>query len=791
MVVPVSPARRIPVELVVKLAEGESVLEQGGQGLLENGVPFVRFARLLPEGAVPRMSFPRFARRLLALGHPLARPGGGGSLDRFLRVRLPPEVDDVRDLLARLRARPDVEQAVLALPTRPCSPVVTDYQAQQDYLAESPVGVGPAALWGETDGAGVCVCVCDTAYDPHESLQHVEFLADTAMPGTAAMSDASETEYRHGTAALGVIGARPFGPSGEEGTRGIAYGARLAFSAVKDEASMGEAIDRALGETPGAGEGLVAGDVLVLEHEAILPEGGEWIKAPTSRGPKSFPVEVNPDVFRAIRVAVARGIAVVEPAGNGRGSLEGCAKGVDPDGEYFEWDPSVHDSGAIVVGGGTLGADGATRVRWREDDGMVVSGTNYGPRVDCHASASAEVTACSREPGLGGAVLNPNCPATEVVARWFSATSGATAIVGGVVALLQAAHKRRLGVDGVAEGPPADPLELRDLLRNEDFGWPQTFRPESPYDEAEATHRIGPQPDLAKAAPELPSTALVLLRDDVEGLNDRARRFYKFLCPDILVPRRGPPPPPFDHPEMRHHAFAPADALPGGIVRVRVRNRTPEVRDVEVALWWSEPSPFLHPRFWRALGRMPVDDIRPGRVKVSRPWSLPADIPGGPLSWIAGIADEVDGNGFPGADASTEEYLDFLRGPGKLRMLSRQRRALVPGEGARFRMRLRGMPEGRAAHELRFGSGLPDRARVSMDAGRLGAATGSWTVGELRRGPLRLDLGADDDVEVLVRVTVPPGPAFDWTPLAIDQVVADRQLGRITFEVARGDPDVG
>ncbi len=786
--VPVSPARRIPVELIVKLAEGDSVLEQGGQGLLEDGAPFVRFARLLPQGAVPRMSFPRFARRLIAQGHPLARPGGGRSLDRFLRVRLPADVDDVRDLLARLRARSDVEQAVLALPTRPCSPVATDYQAQQDYLAESPVGVGPAALWSETDGAGVRVCVCDTAYDPHESLQHVEFLADTAMPAMPAGS--SETAYRHGTAALGVIGARPFGSSGEEGTRGIAYGARLAFSAVPDEASMGEAIDRALGDTPGAGEGLVAGDVLVLEHEAFLPAAGEWSMAPTSREPKSFPVEINPDVFRAIQVAVGRGIAVVEPAGNGLGSLGGSFKGVDPDGEYFDWDPSADDSGAIVVGGGTLGDDGATRVRWRESDGQAIHGTNYGPRVDCHASASAEVTACSREPGLGGAVLNPGCPATEVVARWFSATSAATAIVGGVVALLQAAHKRRLGVDGAAEGPPAEPQALRDLLRNEDFGWPQTFRPEDPYYEEEATHRIGPQPDLAKAALELPSAARVLLMDELTELNDRAHRFYKFLCPDILVPRPGPPPPPFDHPEMRHQAFAPADASPGGSVRVRVRNRTPEVQDVEVALWWSEPSPFLHPRFWRPLGRMAVDGVPSGGVKVSKPWSLPADIPGGPLSWIAGIADEAEGNGLPHAEASTEEYLAFLRGSGRLRMLSRQRRAPVPGEDARFRMRLRGMPEGPAQHELRFGSGLPDGAHVAMDAARLAGASGTWTLGELRRRPLRLRLDADDDAEVLVRVTVPAGSAFDWTPLAIDQVVDGRQLGRITFEVARAGRDV-
>lgn len=776
MVVPVSPAPRIPVDLIVQLAEGDSDLtETADRDLLEDGLPFARFVPDLPAGSRVRQSFPSLSRRLRAANVPLARPGGGASLDRFLRVRLPPDVSDVRALIAQLRARPDVEQVVLALPTRPASPaVVAQYEAQQEYLSAAASGVDAPAMWADTDGAGVRVCVCDNAFLPHESLAHVELMTDAEVTGLPSTND--DQLYRHGTAALGVIGARPYGEEGDQGTRGLAYGARLAFSQVTNPLGLGAAIDRALGGTVGAEDRLQRGDVLVIEQEAYLPKRDGWEFEGGEPERVAVPAEVNIDVFRAIQTAVGQGITVVEPAGNGCGSLAHWAEALDPEGELFDPHLLEQDSGAVIVGGGMLGDDGTTRLRWFEFDGLAHHGTNHGSRVDCHASATRAVTACCRSPGDAD-VLSPE--GEPVVERWFDGTSAAAAIVGGVVALLQSACLARTTTF-------LEPAEVRALLQDDVNGTPQTFRagPEDP--EADPEHRVGPQPDLAKATLAVPTTALVWLKDDLRDLDYRSRRFHKFLCPDILVPRPGPPPPPFEHPEMRSRTIAPADASPGGEVRVRVRNRTPRMQDVEVSLWWSEPAPFLHPRFWHPLGSRSVDGVPPGDAKVSTAWRLPEAIPKGPLSWVAGLVTEGEETALLGIDASTDSFLAFLGRSGHLRMLSRQR-AAAGHEGAGFFMRLRGMPEGAARHELRFSSALPGDTRVTFAAERpLAGAPEPALLADLRERPARVTLGADDDLAVRVRVDVPPGPAFGWTALAIDQIVDGRQLGRITFEVARG-----
>ena len=784
--------RRWPIELVVKLVEGDALIDETPEGeLSENGSPFTRLAGTLPGGARIRQSFPRLARRLRAARQPLSRPGGGRSLDRFLRVRLPDDTTDVLSVLRALRAHPFVEQAVLALPTRRACPVsVGSLVDQEDYLAAAPIGVNAKSLWEEADGSGARACVCDTTYAAHHrSLPHVELLTDAAMPTLPPSNDPDA--MRHGTAALGVVGARCFGDAEDRGTKGIAFGARLAFSAVPENDSLSTAIDRALGETDGAGEKLGRGDVLVIEQEAFLPSSGtdKWVLDGGDYAPTAFPAEVNPDVFRAIQVAVGAGVTVVEAAGNGCGSLKGWYEGVDALGDYFEWDPE-DDSGAILVGGGVLGDDGATRVRWETFDGTAFHGTNYGPRVDCHASASPEVTPCCPAPAVAAGDLlgtDPGDPAdTTAFARWFNATSAATAIIGGVATLFQSAHRARTGMPGGIAGVGADPEEIRAWLRADANGTPQTFR----STEADPAHRIGPQPDCESVLDALPATALVMLKDDLADVYARAERFLKFRCPDILVPPRGPPPPPFDHPEMRNRDLPPADAAPGGRVLVRVHNRTPIARDVQVALWWSEPAPFLHPKFWKSLGSVVVDGVAAGDVKVTRPWLLPDSTPAGPRSWIAAIGEE-DHPLRLDARSSTSEFLELLHRSVTLRMLNRQRQPLVWGESLPFRMHLRGMPEGDAVHELRFASTLPVDTVVVLEAEQplLGHAMPfRTTLAELVEQPLRLHLAPSDDVPVRVRLRPPRGAPFPWTAMTIDQVVDGRQLGRMSFEVTREKP---
>jgi hypothetical protein len=103
-------------------------------------------------------------------------------------------------------------------------------------------------------------------------------------------------------------------------------------------------------------------------------------------------------------------------------------------------------------------------------------------------------------------------------------------------------------------------------------------------------------------------------------------------------------------------------------------------------------------------------------------------------------------------------------------------------------MRLRGLPERAAMHELHFASALPKDTVVEMDSERpLPGQAGPLrrTLGELRERPFRVPLAETDDIPVRVRFRVRPGRPFRWTATTIDQVVDDMQLGRMTFEVRR------
>ena len=145
------------------------------------------------------------------------------------------------------------------------------------------------------------------------------------------------------------------------------------------------------------------------------------ISVPLQRtdSPEKYPVESLPAEMEAIKYATAKGIVVVEAAGNGRSSL--APLGLRRDG-------SNRDSGAILVGAATpppLLRDG---------------GSNFGDRVDCFAR------------GARRGRPNPND---------LGDTSAATAIIAGV-ALVAISRARHLNKD--LAGPA-----VRELLSRADL----------------------------------------------------------------------------------------------------------------------------------------------------------------------------------------------------------------------------------------------------------------------------------------------------------------------------------
>ncbi len=199
-----------------------------------------------------------------------------------------------------------------------------------------------SCAWNVDGGRGLGVKVFDIELGwqiGHEDLSITKsFLLDSANTSQQDWVD-------HGTAVLGVIGA----VDNTYGMTGIASDAGLwmVSSGQSDNLtlrSLADAINLAvLNGLPG--------DVIVLPLEALGPESG---KIPDPLCPdaanasfENIPVEYWAANFDAISAATAAGLVVVEAAGNGQMDLSA-------DWYHERFDRDSRDSGAIIVGAGTL-----------------------------------------------------------------------------------------------------------------------------------------------------------------------------------------------------------------------------------------------------------------------------------------------------------------------------------------------------------------------------------------------------------------------------------------------------
>jgi hypothetical protein len=200
---------------------------------------------------------------------------------------------------------------------------------------------------------------------------------------------------------------------------------------------------------------LDAGDVLLIEQQG-------WVDG------RYVPVEVDPAVFDAISIAVARGIVVVEPSGNGAVDLDGP--------EWDGWfDRSQRDSGAIMVGGGASPASDLVPRSW------FPNGSGYGSRVDLQGWYDGLVTTSAADgfPTFTE-LFFPDRDGRQAYTAFFSGTSGAAPLVAAAAAVANS-------VAWEIRGAPWNPVDLRAALRA--TGMPQAE--DDPF-------VIGPQPDLRR-----------------------------------------------------------------------------------------------------------------------------------------------------------------------------------------------------------------------------------------------------------------------------------------------------
>lgn len=339
----------------------------------------------------------------------------------------------------------------------PATPMWVD---RQGYLNAAPGGVDAKLAWTIPGGGGTGVRVIDCEWGwrfTHEDLQGNQ---GGVVAGTGS------TDTNHGTAVLGVIS----GDRNGIGITGIAPDAVISASSFNDQSSSAA--------IKAAADKLVAGDVLLLE---IHRPGPNTPNPP--RGQFGFiAIEWWPDDFAAIRYAVAKGIVVVEAAGNGSQNFDDAVYGTPQAGFPASWRNPFNlanpSSGAIVVGAGA--PPPGTHGNDNGPDRSRLAFSNYGSRVDAQGWG-VEVTTTGYGDLQGGA--NPDLWYTD----GFNGTSSASPVVTGAIVGVQGALKAR-GIRRLTSP------EARLLLRNN--GSPQQDAAGRP-----ATQRIGNRPDLRTLLP--------------------------------------------------------------------------------------------------------------------------------------------------------------------------------------------------------------------------------------------------------------------------------------------------
>ena len=341
----------------------------------------------------------------------------------------------------------------MAAKNTPAPSTTPDFSARQLYLDPAPGGVDARFAWTVPGGRGTGVHIVDieTAWNfAHEDLL---FNQGGIVAGTP-LTDIDS--INHGTAAAGVFGGDGIG------VFGICPDANVCGIAPTGSLSTAAAIHS-------AADRLVAGDIILIE----LQRAG-----PRFAGVRGYlPLEWWPDDYDAIFYATAKGVIVVELAGNGYENLDDPFFDTPLAGFPATWSNPLRrgarDSGAILVGAGapplfthgnTWGSD-----RSRQDF------SNYGSAVDVQGWGR-EVTTTGYGDLQGGG--NANAWYTD----GFAGTSSASAIVAGVVGCAQGCAR--------ASGNVLTPSQVRMLLRT--TGSPQQDNlPQFP-----ATQRIGNRPDL-------------------------------------------------------------------------------------------------------------------------------------------------------------------------------------------------------------------------------------------------------------------------------------------------------
>lgn len=497
---------------------------------------YPRFAKFLEE---TRTNFDNPNRRLV-------------DMSRYLTVVFD-NWSDAHPILEKLNEFEAVEIAYLE-PVASVASVNPDdprYQ-NQGYLKPAPIGVGSESGWPFTggDGAGQRFVDVELGWTvDHEDLEAHEI---------ELIHGSNHDEWRfHGTAVLGeicavdnTVGCIGIVPNLDKVAVSSAYGSNPASAIIA------------------AGEYLQEGGVVLIELQWVDLFGYQYVI-----------LEAADDVFHAITHLVARGIHVVEAAGNGSiqlDYLEHPAEGRILDRERR----SFRDSGAIVVGAASSGVP-HNRLWF----------SNLGSRVDCYGWGHNVNTCYSNNQGD-----------KNLYTETFDGTSAASPIVTGVA----------LSLLGIAEnsGTRLSPQLLRALLSDPANGTPSR----DPQND-----QIGVMPDIRRLISRFGILPDLYIRDNVADVGNRSNGVNS-SSPDIIVRNFAVTDPNGEFGQgsgTENDVLLSDDVATGSnnFIYLRARNRgVAYASNVTCDVYWAHPSTLITPRNWNLIGSREFPTIPPGRI---------------------------------------------------------------------------------------------------------------------------------------------------------------------------------
>ena len=292
----------------------------------------------------------------------------------------------------------------------------------QGYLEPAPEGIDAHCIWDNfpntVGNPGLKTGFVDLESGWVLNHEDLPLNSGSIIFGNNRTGSNRAVHIDHGTAVVGEVA----GVDNDRGVLGIAagVGSVRASSHFIIEADGSRSSLNVAAAIIGAIPLMEPGDVLLLEVQRA-DATGNWNRP--------VPVESNLADFRAIQLATARGIIVVEAAGNGWNDLDNLSHlGVTGVNTFNRTSPDFMDSGAIMVGAIT---NTVPHVRaWF---------SNFGNRIDSCAWGNSTVTTTGYG-DAGGVSMGPTSYTAD-----FGGTSSASPIVVGAILLIQSYCKNYLG----------------------------------------------------------------------------------------------------------------------------------------------------------------------------------------------------------------------------------------------------------------------------------------------------------------------------------------------------------